>query len=333
MRMIKYIKSVILLGILLNFMGCAVVFIPAFNKKGDLIEKEIEESKSVFTLDKILIVDITGIITMENSKGILSENEGTVAEIKDILKKAKNDDDIKAVILRINSPGGGVTASDVIYHEISKFKEDMKKDDKEVVITAAFMDIAASGGYYIAQSADKIYALDTTLTGSIGVISVFPKIEGLAQKIGWENRVIKSGEMKDLGSLFRDFSPEERDVLQKIIDSMYGRFVDTIAENRKNLTREEILKLADGRVYTAQQALDNGLIDGVCYFDEMIDKTKESAGIEDASIITYKRPGDYKSNIYSSFKQQDIEQINLLNININPMLNVDEPKFFYLWLP
>lgn len=330
---IKYgIKYCLISIFLLLFISCALLVIPPIERKGELEEEIIKEAKHFYTTNRILVVDVSGFISLSERKGLFGK-ESSVAEMKDILEKAADDDAIKAIVLRINTPGGEVTATDIIYNDIMEFKEKRLKEGESVVVSAALMELAASGGFYIAQSADRIYALNTTILGNIGVIAVFPKIQGLANKIGYESRVIKSGPYKDIGSPFRDFTPEETKIFNDIIQSEYSRFVDVVAANRYQLSREQVLKLADGRVFSAVEAYKAGLIDGIGYFEQIIEHTKKLAGIKDAEIFMYKRPGEYKSNIYSLYDKPAIEQFNLLNINFDNYENFRSPKFMYLWQP
>ena len=280
--------------------------------------------------DKILIVDISGIISEEEKRGIagISGEPDMVARIKEELKMAAKDKRIKAVILRINSPGGTVTASDMIYHEIEQFK-----GKTGIRVIACIMDLGASGGYYIAVSADKILAHPTTVTGSIGVIMLNISIEGLLQKVGIKDTSIKSGEHKDMGSPLKTMSEEERKIFQGVMDNMYERFLGVIAENRKELTSERLRTLADGRIYTAQQALENKLIDQIGYLDEAIELAMKESGLTKARVIIYHRPGTYKNNIYSQLTSSSFGSINLLNIDLKTFIRSGTPSFMYLWAP
>lgn len=280
--------------------------------------------------EKILVVDISGIISEEEKRGIagLSGEPDMVTRIKEELIAAARDKHIKAVILRINSPGGTVTASDMIYHEIEQFK---KTTGNKVI--ACIMDLGASGGYYVAVSADKIVAHPTTVTGSIGVIMLNLSVEGLMQKIGVKDTSIKTGEHKDMGSPLKTMTDEERKIFQGVLDNMYERFLSVIAENRKELTLAELRSLADGRIYTARQALEYGLIDQIGYLDEAITLAKQEAGLPTARVIIYHRPGAYKNNIYSQLSSSGFSTINLLNIDLKTFVRSGTPSFMYLWAP
>ncbi|MBW1902357.1 MAG: signal peptide peptidase SppA [Deltaproteobacteria bacterium] len=301
--------------------GCAYVSIPLTSPVRPLEEIKLEGKGR----DRILLIDISGAISSEKRRSLVgrdNEPASPVARLKEELEKASADNRIKAVILKINSPGGTVTACDIMYREILRFKK-----KKNVFVAACLMDIAASGGYYIANAADIIIAHPTTVTGSIGVIALKFNIKGLMEKIGVEEESIKSGDKKDIFSYWRGITEEERKIMQEIIDSMYGQFLAAIDQGRKNLSLDEIKPLADGRIYTAQQALDHKLIDGIGYLDDVINMSKKTAGIEKARVITYHRPSVYKSNIYSQ------ATINIFGLGENNMLEYLPVQFLYLWNP
>ena len=322
-----YNSSICIFSLCLLFSsGCSLISVSLVPPVAPLKETTIMGKGK----DKILIVDISGIISEEEKRGIagISGEPDMVARISEELKMAAKDKRIKAVILRINSPGGTVTASDMIYHEIEQFK-----GKTGIRVIACIMDLGASGGYYIAVSADKIVAHPTTVTGSIGVIMLNISIEGLLQKVGIKDTSIKSGELKDMGSPLKTMSEEERKIFQGVLDNMYERFLGVIAENRKELTPEKLKSLADGRIYTAQQALENKLIDQIGYLDEAVDLARKESGLTKARVIIYHRPGTYKNNIYSQLTSSSFGAINLLNIDLKTFVRSGTPSFMYLWAP
>jgi len=280
--------------------------------------------------NKILLIDISGVISEQKRNTTIGLREGIsiVSEVKEALKKAESDDAIRGLILRINSPGGTVTASDIIHHELMLFK---KKTGAR--ITACLMDVGASGGYYVATAADEIIAHPTTITGSIGVVALKFNVEGLLSRIGIEEETIKSGEKKDIWSPFRPSTPEERKIIQAIIDNLHERFISVVTDGRKSLVRKDVEKLADGRIYTADQALEAGLIDRVGYLNDAVDRTKQSLGIEKSSVITYYRPGTYKGSIYSALPKAPQSIINLITINGDGLTTPPGIHFMYLWTP
>lgn len=278
--------------------------------------------------DKILIADITGVISEEEEEGLLVNRPGLLPTFKESLSRAAEDPNVKAVVLRINSPGGTVTASDILYHEVRKFRAASNKP-----VVAVIVDMGASGGYYVAAAADKIVAHPTSITGSIGVIMLTLNVQGLLEKIGVEGTTIKSGDKKDMGSPFRKMTAEEAAVFQGVIDQLYHRFVSVVVEGRKNLTADQVRAAADGRIYTGPQAFELGLVDRVGYIDDAIALAKQQAGLSQATIVIYHRPGRYANNIYSTSASSSVERIGMGNLDLRPLVKPDTPSFMYLWAP
>ena len=285
-------------------------------------------------VDKILIIDVSGLLSSAKPSGFfdrLIDRPSLPARIKEELTKAEKDKSIKAIILRINSPGGTVTASDIVYHEIKEFKK-----KQSIPVIASVMDLGTSGGYYLAVAADKIVAHPSTITGSVGVIMVTLNAQGLLEKIGVEATTIASGPKKSMGSPFRTMTDEERAIFQEVIDSMYNQFVAVVDQGRPNLTEQDIRRLADGRIYSAVQAKEAGLVDEIGYLEDAITLAKKEASIEDASVIVYHRSGGYKHNIYSSFASNSVNLKGLPNFDppsLMTLLNGGTPQFMYLWMP
>ena len=208
---------------------------------------------------KVAVIDVTGII---------SKSDATIK----LIHAYRDDSSVKAIVIRIDSPGGSVAPVQEIYTELEKI---------EKPIVASMAGSAASGGYYIACAADTILANPGTLTGSIGVIMQFTRMKGLYDKVGLEHQVIKSGQFKDTGSPFRALTEQEQAVLQATVDDVYNQFVDTISEARGNLlTRAEVVELADGRIFSGRQALDSKLIDQLGNLPDAIKIAGELGGIE-----------------------------------------------------
>jgi protease IV len=311
----RFFHSTLVLVLLWTLSGCTMLRVSLTEEMQPLTERVISgEGK-----DKILLLDISGFITSEDSSSIFTSKKqpGILALVREQLDMARSDKNVKALVLRINSPGGGVTASDILYHEIKRFKL-----DTGIKVLAHIMDMGTSGAYYTALAADRITAQPTSVTGSIGVIMLRLDATGLMQKIGVQAFEISSGEQKGMGSPFRQFTSEDRNIFQAMVNSLQGRFVNTVAMERK-LTIDTVKKLADGRIYTSQEAQAAGLIDGISYLDEAIEEAKVLVNLRRASVVTYFRPGEYRANFYS---------INLINIEAG---GITQPgvTFMYLWWP
>ena len=275
--------------------------------------------------NRIAVIDISGVLTNARSFGLLSEGEHVVSFVVEKLHKAASDKRVKGIILRINSPGGTVTASDILYEEIVAFKQ---KTGKPVV--AYFQDVAASGAYYLACAADEIMAQRTSITGSIGVIMQMVDVSGTLAKLGISADAVKSGSFKDAGSPFRKMSVEERDIFQGLVDGFYQQFLSVVTAGRPKLGQEEVVKLADGRVYTASQALKSGLIDRIGTLQQAVETVKERAGIETAHVVIYGRPLAWSPNIYARYPTPASTTINLLNLNVLKDWT-RRPSFMYIW--
>ncbi len=318
----KMVPQVMIFGLCIAVLaGCAYVNVSLKDERKPLRERTISGEG----FSKILVTDVSGFISSEDqSEGLLSNTKmsSLVSRVKEELEKAENDKRIKAIILRINSPGGMVTASDMIYHEIISFRA---RTGRPVV--ASMMDLGTSGAYYIAQAADRTIAHPTTVTGSIGVIMVRPDIEGLMTKLGIRTTEIKSGELKAMGSPFKPLSPEEQRVFQGVIDEMYSRFLKVVVDGRKELSPEKIRTLADGRIYTAQQALESGLIDGIGYLSDAVELAKQLAGLDHARVIMYHRPGDFQGSFYAG--PLILDPLGVASI----LGGLNTPQFLYLWMP
>lgn len=269
--------------------------------------------------DRVVVIPITGTITEE--VGLFASF--SLEDIHSQMQQALEDPWVKAVVLDINSPGGGVVASDEIYQKVGKLREAGKP------VVARFGTMAASGGYYIAAASDKIIANANTLTGSIGVIFVVPNYQELADWIGYREEVIKSGQMKDIGNSLREMTAEERAVFEQMVDEMYHRFVDIVAEGR-NLPREEVLRIADGRIYTGQQALELGLVDELGGLDEAIAAAIELAGLEKATAVEYTSGFSLFGPNGALFGSSSDDRLMRL---MQEMLPATQPQLMYLYRP
>jgi protease IV len=277
---------------------------------------------------KILLIDVRGIINNQKGRAFTGATTklGMVELIREVIAKAEKDENIKALLIKINSPGGTVTASDIILHELLLYKKKYA-----IPIYVHVMDLAASGGYYIALAGDEIIAHPTSLIGSIGVIAFKVNLENLMGKIGVDWEVVKSGDKKDFMSPFRPFTDEERKLFQNTINNFHNRFVSVIAKNRTELSFDEVKSLADGRVFDSSDAMKLKLIDGIGYVSDTVEQIKLKLESPDLQVITYQREGEYKSNLYSLSPQPPA--FNLINLNLGLDSNALSPYFLYLWMP
>jgi protease IV len=273
--------------------------------------------------DKIAVVPVDGTIAAADSSTGELQPTSTPEGLTDALQQAKGDPSVAAVVLEVNSPGGGVTASDEMHQTILDFKE---QTGKPVVVSMG--DVAASGGYYISTAADRIVANKTTLTGSLGVIFTLTDISELADRYGVEQEVVKSGEFKDMGSSFRDLTPEEREIIQSIVDEAYDEFVGVIVEGR-GLPEERVREIADGRVYSGEQAKELGLVDSFGGLNEAAAVSRDLANIREATVVRYVERPTFIETLMARFAPQEPE---VLQIAEEAGLTL-EPKPYYLYLP
>lgn len=245
---------------------------------GDLEESVIEQGDS----DKRIVqLTVDGTISDTGEPTRLFNSEGyNHQQLLSELKAIQEDDSIKGVLLVVNSPGGGVYESAEIAKEIAKVQQ------KGKILYVSMKSMAASGGYYISASADKIFATNETITGSIGVIASNLNYSGLLEKLGVTDQTYKSGALKDMNSSVRPATDEDKAVMQAYIDSAYGRFVDVVA-NGRNLSVDAVKTLADGRIYDGSQAVKNGLVDKIGYQDDTLAALKKDNKLENAEVFEY----------------------------------------------
>ena len=237
---------------------------------------------------------------------------------------AAKDDDVKAVVLRIHSPGGTATASDIIYGEVRRFKA-----KTQIPVVAQLMGIATSGAYYAALAADRIYAHPTTVTGSIGVIFAGVNVAGFMEKLGLADQTVTTGPYKDTGSPLRRMTAEDRALMQGVVNDLYQRFVTVVQTGRPQLAPGRVAELADGRIYSAPQALANGLIDGISDLPNTIDGVRRQAGLNEVRVVSYHRRREWRENLYTlppGSEASAFESTGLMDL-------LHAPTFAYLWWP
>ena len=305
--------------------GCAYVNVTLYQPALPLQETVIEGQGP----GKVLVMDISGVLSYEKEdKGDrFKEHVNLVARVKEELDKAAADNEIKAIVLRIQSPGGTVNASDLLHYEITQFKK-----KRSVKVVACFLGMATSGGYYVATAADYIVAQPTTLTGSIGVIALKFNVEGLMEKVGVEEETVKSGDKKDIWSPFRPATSEEKKILQSIINEYQGNFLQVVQGGRKNMTEADLAAVKDGRVFSGTQALELHLVDQLGYLNDAVQWAKKATRVEQAKVVVYHRPGTYVDNIYSMSQGEAWSLAELIERG-GLLPQRQTPQFMYLWLP
>ena len=289
--------------------------------KSDAFNEKTVEGKN--DKAKILLVPLQGVISDDGPDSYTVKSQ----YVKQVFEQAEKDNSIRGVILYINSPGGTITATDKIFHIISKYK-----NAKNIPVIAYFDSVAASGGYYIAMACDEVICHPTTITGSIGVImSFYQAQELLKDKLGIESIVIKSGEHKDIGSFSRNITDKEREIFNNILMEMYTTFLEKVRSGRKELKdmpEDELRKIADGRIYTGKQALEHKLVDSLGYLDDAKDSICNTLGIKrsDISFVQYEK----NAHPFLDLLQSQAKTENAVQSMLRQKFTAN---FYYLWRP
>ena len=277
-----WVFAAFIVGFAMPFAGCAALVVAAGIALGQLAAGAAPADAGGFG-PGVAVIEVEGPI-VSGSTGVFVTGIAASDDVIADIRRATDDRDAKAIVLKVNSPGGGVVASDEIYHALTG-------TGKPVVV--AMGDLAASGGYYISMAADWIVANPNTLTGSIGVISEFPNAEKLLDNVGIEFVTIQSGPAKDSGSLYRAMTEAERERWQALVDEVYDGFVRVVVDGR-GMDEAEVRELADGSVYTGRQALELGLVDALGYEEDAIAKAAELGGISGTPrLIRYQRQPNF----------------------------------------
>jgi len=274
--------------------------------------------------DKILVIGVNGMISDAPQQTLLGTSPSVVEQAVVQLNKARSDSSIKAVLFKVNSSGGTITASDLLYHEILDYKA--ATGNKIGVI---MMDVAASGAYYLSLPADFIMAHPTTLTGSVGVIFMRPKAHALMDKIGLGVEISKFGQNKDMGSPFRETSDEERKLMQKTVDIYGNRFLGLVQKHRK-LDEAALKEVSTARVFVAEEALRLKLIDKIGYIRDAVKEIRTAAGLaDDASVVVYRRKDIPEDNYYRAAMPETANPA-LIYLELPDILKA-KAGFYYLW--
>jgi len=311
----RTILSLLLAGILT---GCAFVKVNVASEPGELEERVVAGEGRA----KIAVLDISGVISL-GPFGLerFSKEPPLVPRLKEELKRIEEDEEVVGVVVRIDSPGGAVTASDILYHELRRMRE-----KRRIPLVACILDRGFSGGYYAALAADEIMAHPTAVLGGVGVITFKLTVADLLEKWGVEVSSVKSGPLKDFWSPLRESRPEETALMQAITDRLHGRFMGLLVESRKlgDAARQEV---ATGRIFDAGEALQFGLIDRIGYLEDAVERVRELAGVEEARTILYRREGAAASNIYAATPLGEFGSLE------RGMAELLSPTFRYQYLP
>ncbi len=274
---------------------------------------------------KIAVLPVEGVITSDPGGGLLGGAQNATPEgLKDKLEQAADDPDVRAIVLEVDSPGGGVVESDEMYNAILDFKRETRKP-----VVVSMGGVAASGGYYISMAADRVIANRSTITGSLGVIFSFLNYEEAADRLGLQQITVKSGKFKDIGAPTREFTQDERRILQGLVNESYEQFVDIIDAGRPQLNRDQVRDLADGRIYSGKQAADLKLVDEVGDLDRAAELGRELAKVDEATVVRYEQSPGFFDMLQSRLASGEPDAITVLRAaGLNP-----SPELQYLYRP
>lgn len=316
----RFFVVAILVGMVMS--SCVSMKMPVPDYTDPLREFTLEGSGD----NKVLVIPVNGFISDKEEDGMMRRKPSLVKEIVSQIRKAETDPEVRAVVLKMNSPGGTVTGSDILYNELLKFKS-----SKGIPLVVSMMDVAASGGYYVSLPADHIVAHQTTITGSVGVVFMRPKLMGMMEKIGVEIETSKSGRDKDMGSPFRPTTDSEARSFQEIIDEMAALFKSRIVKHR-NPKKAPLDEIMTAKIFTAKQALDLGMIDQIGFTDDAIDKAQSLAGIDaNSRVVMYRRIEFADDNIYNNITARTSSSGPL--VDLGPLTQISNIKagFYYTW--
>ena len=311
--------------------GCGVgsFLITPVENASTLEEKQVQDGHGLFP-DKVVVIGVEGTIANAAAGGLLTATENPVSLFVQQLDKAADDSRVKAVVLRVNSPGGTVSASDAMYTILKRFRA---KTHKPVV--ASGQEVVASGAYYISCGADRIVAQPTTLVGSIGVIFETVNLKGTLDKLGVTTEAYKSAAHKDIGSPFRAPLPDEPPIFQGLVDDYFARFKGVVTDNRPIPPTADFAQMTDGRVYSGAAAAKIGLVDQVGLLSDAIDLAKTLAHSPDAQVVAYRRPYGYGGSIYATDEvpTPQASAANTLRLQLPDEATFLPAGFYYLWRP
>ncbi|MBI2377915.1 MAG: signal peptide peptidase SppA [Deltaproteobacteria bacterium] len=304
--------------------GCVFVDLRSLLSSPGLHEVVIEDHEADA---KVALVTITGPMDAENPSGFLTQEQSIVASTKEQLEAAAADPDVRAVILKVSSPGGAIYPSMAIHREVLRFKERTKKP-----VVAYTPDVAASGGYMVAVAADEIVSDPAAITGSIGVLAIHAELSGLAEWAHVSVETFKTGKRKDVGNPFRKMTDEDRAEIDRFIQYYFATFKKIVDEGRATLDATKVEALADGGVFHAEEALKNGIVDAVGDFYDAWERAARRAGSSAGAtnLVAFRQPGKYSGSIYASSAQP---RAPTLSVDLGALTRPGPRlEFMYLWM-
>lgn len=317
---------------LLVLAGCSdrTIQISLVPTHGGIHPRMVKKSSHWFVSNRIAIVNISGMLMDGSVGGLFGGGHNPVSDLQQTLTNIEHDPRVKAVVLRMNTPGGTVTSSAMMYHEILAFRR-----KTHLPVIASMMDVCASGGYYVSCAADYQMAYPTTITGSIGVIVQLFNFHRTLRYLGVQAPVFVSGPNKDTASPFHAMTPENKKIIQGFVTQFYARFLNIVKKSHLEVSARNWPKLTDGRPVTGEDAFHDHLINGLGGLESALKLAKKMAHIRHANVVIYKRYSQSSGSIYahSNMPAPRGQQVNLMNLNLSgaDMSSLLHPNFFYMW--
>ncbi|MGH7176370.1 MAG: signal peptide peptidase SppA [Tepidisphaeraceae bacterium] len=321
-------NRILTMALALTLGGCGMpsLLITPVANTSKLEEIEVDSGTS-FASSKVAVIEVEGLLINARSGGFLGPEENKLSLFQQQMERAAKDSSVRAVVLRINSPGGTVACSDTMYEIVRRFRAKTRKP-----VIASTQEVAASGGFYIACASDQIVAHPSSVVGSIGVIFESFEFVGTMDKLGITSVTIKSGPMKDMASPFRKMDPKAEAVIQGMIDEDYVRFVEVVTAKTRITDPDRLKTITDGRVFSGQQAKELGLVDQLGMLDDAIELARTTSGSPGAKVVMYKRPYGYSGSIYAS-AATPAPQASVLKLELPEYAMPLPSGFYYLWRP
>lgn len=311
-----------------GFNGTVDVRVPPVSDPGPVVPVVVRAGAAGPSASpRVAVIDVDGLLVNQNMTGLYSAGENPVASFREKLEAAAGDPRVRAVVLRVNSPGGGVAASDLMAEELKRFRQATGKP-----VVACLLDVAAGGAYYLAVGCDRVVALPTTVTGAIGALVNHANLQDAMGQLAARFEVVKSADLIDMGSVVSPLSDEARGLFKDMADGFGQRFLERVTRLRPAMTLDDRKKVADGRILPAGQALKLHMVDALGYPDDAIDEAARLGGVPGAEVVVFQRSGYPARSIYATVPNVPL-QSELIPFSFPGLERNKLPTFLYMWQP
>lgn len=310
-----------------GFNGTVDVRVPPAPDPGPVIPIVVRGSINGSRAPRVAVIDVDGLLLNQNLTGLYSAGENPVASFREKLEAAAVDSRVRAVVIRINSPGGGVAATDLMAEELRRFRNATGKP-----AVACLLDVATGGAYYLAAGCDLIVALPTTITGAMGAVVNHANLQDAMAQLNVRVETVKSGELVDMGTVTAPLPENVRNLFQEMADGFRDRFAARVQHFRKTMTETDRKSIADGRIVAAPRALGLHLVDALGYPDDAIGEAEKLAGINCAEVVLFQRSGYPVRSIYATVPNVPL-QSEMIPFSYPGLERSKLPTFLYLWAP